>query len=202
MGSVVGSVVNTIAKPVMSTFTKGPLGDMLLGQKDPGVAAQTIDLASPEGRDLQSKLLKEYGKTIGQGADAEVSAMEAQARQNVADQERRAAQLVAQRGMGGTASGINAILNQKKGLNDQIAAIRAQAPGLARQNLNFATSGINQILGEQGSSKIYSAGTPSQGRTGGLAPLLGGAAGLYASGGNPQAGMAGMQAGQLLTKMF
>ena len=211
MGKILNTASNIISKvPIIGKPVAGLVNDVtdtVLGKEDPGTPNQVIDLASPQGRALQGQALDQYGQFLGQDtgqmAAAQSAAQESQARQNVADQQMKAKELVAQRGLGGTSMGLNAILGQNQGLQNQLGAIRAQAPGLAQQmkqqNLNFATGGINQILGEQGSSKILSTGQASQGRQGGLAPLVGGALGAVYGG--PTGAMAGMQAGNLLTKV-
>jgi hypothetical protein len=185
------------------------LKDTLLGKKTPGTPDEVIDLADPEGRRLQSELLAQYGNQINQDtsgiAQQQITAQENQLLQNAKDQEMRAQQLVAQRGLGRTASGIGAILNQQRGLSDQVSAVRAQLPGLQQQmkqqQLGFATGGINQILNEQGQSKVLKLGQQAQPRSGGLlaaalpiaGQVLGGMAGAGAFGG--AAGAAGAAGG-------
>ncbi len=175
------------------------LKDTLLGAKTPGTPDEVIDLGSAQGRALQEQLLGEYGGMIGQDtnqiASTQISAQENQARQLAQDQAMRAQQLVAQRGLGRTASGISQILGQQRGLGEQLSNIRAQQPALAQQlkqqNLGFASSGINQILNEQGQSKVLKMGQQAQGRSGGLlgaalpiaGQVLGGMAGAGAFGG-------------------
>lgn len=154
----------------------GSLKDVALGKENAATPNEVIDMASPEGRKLQEQLLGQYGQGIGtntnQIAQNQITAQENQVLQNAADQKLRAQQMVAQRGMGNTASGIGAILNQQKGINDQVSAVRSQLPGLQeqmrQQNLNFANSGINQILNEQGQSKVLKMGQAAQPRSGGL----------------------------------
>lgn len=150
--------------------------DVALGKETAATPNEVIDMASPEGRKLQEQLLSQYGQGIGTDvsgiAQQQVAAQENQIMQNAADQKMRAEQLVAQRGLGRTASGIGAILNQQKGVADQIGAVRSQLPGLQeqirQQNLNFASSGINQVLNEQGQSKVLKLGQAAQPRSGGL----------------------------------
>ncbi len=203
-----GKALNYTPIGLASKALGGPSGQELLqGKETPATPNEVIDLASPKGREIQEGLLSRYGdaanQDVGAMAQRQTSILEEQARAGVGDQERLAQKMVAQRGLGGTSLGLNAILNQSKGLGDQLGTIRANQPmlqnQLGQQNLNFATSGINQILGEQGSSKALKMGTPAGPRTGGLAPLLGGAAGAYFGGpGGAQAGMAG---GQALTQL-
>lgn len=210
-GKVV-SAVPIVGKPVGNLYNKltDPIGNVLdeaISGKD--VAAtpnEVIDMASPEGRKLQEQLLGQYGKGIGTDtsgiAQQQVAAQENQIMQNAADQKMRAEQLVAQRGLGRTASGIGAILNQQKGVADQIGAVRSQLPGLQeqmrQQNLNFATSGINQILGEQGQSKVLKMGQAAT-KSGGLAPLVGAAVGAKLGG--AAGAQVGMNAGQYAQNM-
>lgn len=179
----------------------------LLGEKTPSTPDEVIDLADPRGRQFQSALIDKFGAEAltdsGQVARSQIAAQEAQALQNVKDQEMRARQLVAQRGMGRTASGISTILNQSRDIGDQVARIRAQQPGLERQlrqeNLGFGSSGINQILNEQGQSKILKTGQQAGPRTGGLLPLVtAGIGGLL--GGAPGA-QVGLGVGQYATQM-
>lgn len=177
----------------------GDLKDTLLGKKTPGTPDEVIDLASPQGRALQEQLLTQYGQLAGQDTNQmaanQIAGQEAQAIQLAQDQATRAQQLVAQRGLGRTASGISQILGQQRGLGEQLSGIRAQLPGLQQQlkqqNLGFASSGINQILNEQGQSKVLKMGQQAQGRSGGLVAaalpiagqVLGGMAGAGAFGG-------------------
>ena len=183
------------------------LKDVMLGKKTPGTPDEVIDLASPQGRALQEQMLGQYGEMAGQDvagmAATQTAQQEAQARQLAADQAKRAEQLVAQRGLGRTASGIGAILGQQRGLGKEISAIRANQPMLTQQmkqqNLGFASSGINQILNEQGQSKVLKMGQQAGPRGGGLLPLLGGAAGAYFGG---TAGVqVGMGLGQAATQI-
>lgn len=174
------------------------VADIALGEKTPGTPDEVIDLASKQGRALQEQALGMYGQELGrdtsQIAAAQTAQQEMQARQNVADQETRARQMVAQRGLGNTAMGMNAILGQQANLGKDIGNIRAQAPGLAQQmrqqQLGFGSQGINQILNEQGQSKVLKLGQQAQGRSGGLlgmalpiaGQVLGGMAGAGAFG--------------------
>lgn len=183
---IIGSVP-VVGKPLESLIGKvtNPLVDTLVGVDQAATPNEIIDMASPEGRTLQDQLLGKFGQGIGtdtsQIAKNQITAQENQIMQNAADQRTRAEQLVAQRGLGRTASGIGAILNQQRGVADQIGAVRSQLPGLQeqmrQQNLNFASSGINQILNEQGQSKVLKMGQAARPSNGGLlaaaAPIAG-----------------------------
>lgn len=179
------------------------LSNTLLGKKTPSTPDEVIDLASPTGRALQEQMLEGYGRYAGeqgrQMAALQTGKQEAQAIQNAADQTKRAEQLVAQRGLGRTASGIGAILGQQKGLGKEIAGIRANQPLLEQQQLGFASGGINQILNEQGQSKVLKMGQAAGPRSGGLLPLLGGAAGAYFGG--PAGAQVGLGMGQAATQI-
>ncbi len=175
------------------------LMDTFMGKKDPGTPDEVIDLADPTGRAFQKQAIGQYGDMMNQDftqlAANQTASLENQARAGANDQEIRAKQMVAQRGLGGTSLGLNAILNQKAGLGDQIGAIRANQPMLqnqmSKENLQFASGGINQILNEQGQSKVLKMGQQAQGRGGGLlgmampiaGQVLGGMAGAGAFGG-------------------
>lgn len=178
-GGITGGVVGQGLDKLSGGAIKGALNslqDVALGKETAATPNEIIDMASPEGRKLQEQLLGQYGQGIGKDvsgiAQQQVTAQENQIMQNAADQKMRAEQLVSQRGLGRTASGIGAILNQQKGVADQIGAVRSQLPGLQeqmrQQNLNFASSGINQVLNEQGQSKVLKMGQAAQPRSGGL----------------------------------
>lgn len=193
---IIGSVP-VVGKPLESLIGKvtNPLVDTLVGVDQAATPNEIIDMASPEGRKLQEQLLGQYGQGIGKDtngiAQQQITAQENQIMQNAADQKTRAEQLVAQRGLGRTASGIGAILNQQRGVADQIGAVRSQLPGLQeqmrQQNLNFASSGINQILNEQGQSKVLKMGQVARPSNGGLlaaaAPIAGSVLGGMAGSG-------------------
>lgn len=208
-GGVTGGIVGKGLDKLAGGEIKGvfnDLKDVALGKETAATPNEVIDMASPEGRKLQEQLLGQYGQGIGKDvsgiAQQQVTAQENQVMQNAADQKMRAEQLVAQRGLGRSASGIGAILSQQKGVNDQISAIRSQLPGLQeqmrQQNLNFATGGINQILGEQGQSKVLKMGQAAT-KSGGLAPLIGAAVGAKLGG--PAGAQVGMNAGQYAQNM-
>lgn len=186
-------------------------GDLVLGKKDPGQAAQTIDMNSAAQNATQNKLTGQFEQMANQDFSAiaanQIAGQEAQARQGVADQEARARQMVAQRGLGNTSMGMNAVLGQGKQLGGDIARIRAGQPGLEQQlrsqNLSAASQGINAILGQQQNAKIYQPAVASQGRQGGLLmPALGIAGGILGAKAGPGGIAAGSQAGMGLGKAF
>ena len=208
-----GKVVKAIAKPsallgvgglVANELSGGKLDNMfsnaLLGEKSDATPNEVIDLASVKGREFQEQALGQYGKLLGEDTVAnQIAAQQDAARQAAQDRTMQAQQAVAPRGLGGTSLGLNAILGQSGQLANQLGAIQASAPELRKQNLNFATGGINQILGEQGQSRILKMGQAAGPRTGGLAPLIGaGVGGLL---GGPAGAGIGMSAGQYATQM-
>jgi hypothetical protein len=201
--------VPVIGDPLSKGINKvtGAIDSTLLGEKDPGTSDQVVDFASKQGRDLQEQSLGKYGEFLNQDtkqlAANQIAQQSNQARANVEDQQRKAQQMVAQRGLGSSSIGVNAILNQGANLGNQLGAIQASQPALEnqmrQQNLNFATGGINQILGEQGQSKVLKLGQASKGRQGGLAPLIGAGAGAYMGG--PAGAQAGLGIGQAATQL-
>lgn len=196
-----GKAVKTVANvATLGALSGGPLS--LLGKKDPGEAASLIDTASPEAAAATREGLLQYKDMLGKSGDiakTQISQMEQQARQNVADQALRAQQLVAQRGLGRTASGIGSILGVNRGLGEQLGNIRASENQLKLQNLGGISSGIASLMGAQQSGKIYNQGRASMGRQGGLAPLLG--AGVGAFFGGPGGAQAGLGVGQAATQI-
>lgn len=219
MGKALGSVANistNLATGGLVGVNDGKIGagiigkkagDILLGKKDPGTPDQVIDLGDPTGREFQRQLISKYGEGINKDTSAlarlQTTQQESQALQNLQDQQRKLDQAVAQRGLGRSSVGLSQALGAQQGAQEKIAAIRANEPMLAeqmrQQNLNFATSGINQILNEQGQSKIFKMGREGGQRTGGLAPLVG--AGLGAYFGGAQGAQAGMGIGNALTQV-
>jgi hypothetical protein len=184
-----------------------PVTDLFLGKKDPGTPDKIVDPADPTARWHQGKALDSYGqmlnKDMGQMSRTQTAQMENQARAGADDQERIARQMVAQRGLGNSSVGLNAVLNQKAGLSEKLGDIRANQPLLEhqmnQQNLQFASGGINSILNEQGQSKVFQQGQASQGRQGGLMPLLGAGAGAYLGG--AQGAKVGLAMGQAATQI-
>lgn len=200
-----GGVADKALAPINKGL--GGIGDAILGKKDPGTSDEVIDLADPYGRSLQNTALGEYGKYLNQDAGGmartQTDNLNRQVRQDAEDQTRLAKQMVAQRGLGRSSLGLSAILGQSAGVGEKIGINNANEGLLknqiGQQNLNFATGGINQILGEQGTSKIFKQGQASQGRQGGLAPLIGTAAGAYFGG--PAGAKVGAGIGQAATQI-
>lgn len=184
MGSAVKSVTGAAAGIMnsgLSPFTGGALGDTFFGKEDPGQAASLVNVNSPEAQRLSSQAMGKYGDYLNQDTNQmaanQTAQLENQARQNAADSEMQAKQAVAQRGLGNTSLGLNAIINTHQNLNKDIGAIRANQPMLAnqmgQQNLNFAAGGIGNLMGQQNNGMIYNKAVASQGRLpGGIAPLL------------------------------
>lgn len=170
------------------------VSNVLFGEKTPGSASQIIDTSTEEQRNLQSELLKQYQPMIGQDFSAnQLAQQEAQARAGVEDQTRLAKQMVAQRGLGNTSLGLNAILGQGRGLGEKIEQIRANQPMQRLQNLGAISGGIGNIIGQQNQSKIFSQGYQAQPRSGGLMAALLPAAGMAVGGmlGGPAGASAG-----------
>lgn len=190
----------------MGAAVKG-VQDAVLGRKDPGSPAQQINIASPEAQRLSTQAMQGYGDLLNQDtsqlAANQTQQMMGQARQGAADQEMQAKQMVAQRGLGNTSLGLNAILNTKQDLGRQLGAIQANQPllqnQLRMQNLQAAGGGISQLMGAQNAGQIYQPAVASRGRQGGLAPLLG--AGLGASMGGPAGAQIGAGLGQYATQI-
>lgn len=184
MGGVVKSVAGAgagIAQGALGPLTSGTLGDTLFGKEDPGQAASVVNVNSPEAQKFTTQAMNKFGEYLNkdpnQIAENQTVLQENQARQNALDQEMQAKQAVAQRGLGNTSLGLNAVLNSKQDLNKQIGAIRANQPMLAnqlgQQNLNFAAGGIGNLMGAQNQGIIYNKAVASQGRLpGGIAPIL------------------------------
>lgn len=156
------------------------LADSLLGERTPGTPDEVIDMADPLGREHQRTAIGKFGEMlnqdVGQLSRIQTGQLEKQAMAGANDQERLAKQMVAQRGLGNSSVGLNAILNQKADLGNKIGSIRANQPMLEnqmkQQNLQFASGGINQILNEQGQSKVLKMGQQAQGRSGGIVGAL------------------------------
>lgn len=190
------------------------LGDVLRGEKDPGVADKYLNLDPSlqrnveQGRSAQSQGLGLYSEELKRlkGVDPKQLAGVVQAKQEKQligqgeDKKRRAQQLVAQRGLNRSSVGLNAMLNADKETQSKIGSSRAEAPlmqeKIASQRLgsiNSAQQGINQSLGAQGAQRDFVQGRQGGQRSGGLLGLAGGLAGAYFGG--PQGAYAGQQLG-------
>lgn len=195
------------------------LGDLLRGEKEAGVPDKMIALdpslrkATEEARKGQFQGAGLYNKELTrlEGVDPneiarlqQVKGEKALGAQS-ADEQRRAQQLVAQRGLNRSSVGLNAMINAGEGARDGVAELRSNQPlmqeqaALAKtQSVNAATGGLNSILNAQGASRDYMQGKTGGARSGGLLGLLGGAAGAYAAGSNGGNPMQGFQGGQAL----
>lgn len=195
------------------------LGDLLRGEKEAGVPDKMIALdpslrkATEEARKGQFQGAGLYNKELTrlEGVDPneiarlqQVKGEKALGAQS-ADEQRRAQQLVAQRGLNRSSVGLNAMINAGEGARDNVAELKSNE-GLMRekaalaksQSVNAATGGLNSILNAQGASRDYMQGKTGGARSGGLLGLLGGAAGAYAAGSNGGNPMQGFQGGQAL----
>jgi hypothetical protein len=174
------------------------LGDLLMGKKDKGTPDSYVPLHA-----AQEKALGKYTGLLDTNTDslasAAVAKQEEMVRAGAQDSERQARDLVAQRGLGNSSVGLNAILGASRDMGDKIGAVRASLPAMKYQmnvdNLNSASAGIGNIL----KNRIFKQGREGGGRTGGLMPLLG--AGIGGLLGGPGGATAGMSAGQYVTQM-
>jgi len=199
--------------------------DTLFGKKDPGTPDSYLELdpslrkVTEEGRGLQSDILgiskDEIGRIKGMNTDAMALNDLARQKKGISsmfeDQTRKAQELVAQRGLGNSSVGINAILGADRERAKSLNAANASLPMLKEQyagnrlsKLFGLSQNTNSILGTPGVQRTFVQGQASRGRMGGLfniASTLGGAAiGGYVGG--PQGAMAGMQAGQGIGNML
>jgi hypothetical protein len=189
IGSLLGPAGTVIGAGLGASGGLGAITDVLLGKKDPGTKDRYTELDP-----LQKVALGKYGELLGQDTDSfasnAVQKAEEQARANAGDLERKATQLVAQRGLGNSSVGLNAIINSTRNLGDQVGAIRSSLPimkyDMKVNNLGNAANGINGILDK----RMFIQGNPSTGRSGGLLGLgLGGLGAYYGGPGGAQAGM-------------
>jgi len=191
----IGSATQKVVDPLNLSKGKvgdiasgGGLSDILLGRQSKEEKAGYIPLDK-----LQVQALGKYGellnKDTNQLASAAIERNDAGIRAAGDDATRQAQALVAQRGLGSSSVGLNAILNQKRDMGEKLAANRAGLPQLqydmGLNNLNSATNGLQNIFG----SRLYKNGTPTGPRQGGLLPLIG--AGVGAAYGGPQGAAAG-----------
>lgn len=187
--------LTTVTGGMMDT---GGLSNLLMGKKAKGTKDSYVPLDA-----TQTRALGQYNSLLGQKTDQmaknAIAGQENQIRANAQDAERKASQLVAQRGLGNSSVGLNAMINTTRNMGDQLGAARAKLPGLQYDmkvnNLNTATNGIQNIL----TNRIFKQGTGSTGRQGGLLPLIGG--GLGAAFGGAAGAQVGMGMGQAATQM-
>lgn len=195
-----GGVVDKAAGKVNGLV--GKLKDGILGKEDPGTDDQLIDIYTPEQQELLNRTTSQYGNLLSQNenmAKVQGAQMENQIIADAQDQERLARQQVAQRGLGNSSLGLSAVLNSGRKVGEKIAGVRANMSNMQADNLNRVSSGLSGLLGAQSGGKIFKQGQASQGRQGGLAPLIGGAAGAYFGG--PAGAQVGMGLGQYATKV-
>jgi hypothetical protein len=141
--------------------------DILFGKKDTGTKDRYMAL---EGE--QQEALAGYNKLLKTDTDAlarnSIMAQENAIRANAGDAQRQAQDLIAQRGLGRSSVGLNAILNSTRNMGEQIGQVRGQLPTLAydlkTKNLDRATSGIQNIL----NNRTFIQGREGTGRNGGL----------------------------------
>lgn len=200
VGDVVAAVpgVGSLAMGGNGLGILGGMGDLLMGKKDKGTPDSYVPLDA-----TQVRALGKYNNLLEQDTDAMaknmVTRQEGQVRAGAADAERKAKELVAQRGLGNSSVGLNAILGANRDTGEKLNAVRAQLPqmqyDLKTRNLDTATGGIQNIL----TNRIFKQGREGGGRTGGLMPLLG--AGIGGALGGPAGAQVGMSAGQYATQM-
>lgn len=209
LGKVIGST-SPIGGMATGQGLFGGLKNTLLGKKSEGSPEKYSQL-NPE--QLNALGLYNEGlnnlKNFNPEEQARVSILnqERMAQSGVADAERQARDLVAQRGLNKSAAGISAILGVGRGYNDKIQAIRAQQPLMQQQlegerlnRLGSLSGGINAIY----DTRMYTPAVAGGVRSGGiLGPLLGAAgtaAGAYFGG--PMGAAAGSQMGSALGSGF
>jgi hypothetical protein len=204
MGGVTKSVKSFAQKvPGVTSLVAGGNGlgaasDLLLGKKSDAVKDSYTPLDP-----LQTKAINQYGQLMSQDmsqiAKNRVAGQENQIRASGMDTERNAKQLIAQRGLGNSSVGLNAIINSNRDMGDRLNANRATLPGLQYDmkvaNLNNTSAGINNIL----NTRMFKQGQAGGVRQGGLAPLLG--MGLGAAFGGPGGASVGGGLGSALTQV-
>lgn len=172
--------------------------DIAFGKKDPGQAEKTVDTNTAAQYEAQAPLLGQFqgmaNQDFGQLAQNQTDAAENQVRQNAVDNQSKAVEMIARRGLGGTSIGLNASLTPGRRLGEDIGAVRAGRLGLEnqlrQQGLGFASKGINDIYSMQNAGKIYQPAVASTGRGGGLVAAGLGALGAIKGGsGGAQAGL-------------
>lgn len=208
----------------LGDFAKGALGgglfsskgrDLLLGKKSEGSAASYSELDPMQkkamgiyGRELDDLSIKSDPAAI---AKSQIAQQERGIRSGAQDAQRQAQQLVAQRGLGRSSVGLNAILGVNRDLNDRIFANRSLETGLANQYQNqFANDRINRLGALSGginstlNTRMYTPEVKGGVRGGGLlAPILGIAGtALGAKYGGPAGAAAGYQVGSGIGNSF
>lgn len=188
--------------------------DLLFGKKEAGYAPGRYELDPnvKAARDInlgyQKTGMERLAAATSGDVNKEVEAQAAREARGVQattqDAAKRLQQLINQRGIGRTSVGLTQQVAQEQTAQDRIAEIKASIPerirALKLQNANLLLQASNQSLQSPGVQGEAYAGYEG-GRKGGLAPLIGMAAGGIASGGNPAAMQVGMGAGQYLQGM-
>jgi len=200
----------------MGLFSK--VKDLALGKKDTGEKGGYIDLdktladTTTQGRMRQQQALgiydKELQKLSGEGVESELAAEQARrtkiAQQKGADQRMRMSDVLAQRGMGRSASGLRMLSEADNRGLEGVANVRAGRTMLRKQmedsrlsKLGMISGGVNSILNARGAERGYEQAVKGKGRSGGLLKVglmgAGAAAGFLAGG--PQGIGPGMQMG-------
>jgi hypothetical protein len=177
-GSVLGSGV--------TAFTNSPIGDTLFGAKSPDQAANLVNTNSAEGQAASKSALGAYSTQVGnldQTVSANIAGQEDQLRQNSADQAMKAQDLVAQHGLGDSSLGLSTVLNQSRGLGDQIGQVRAGANMMKSNLLNSSTQGISGLMGAQSNGMVYNKAVQGGVRRGGIMEPITSIGGMMAKGG-------------------
>lgn len=208
-----GGIFEGGEKGRLSSLIKDPL----FGKKDPGRPDRMVELdpslrqTVEQGRAGQQQGLGLYTDELTRlkGTSPEALSQIVQARTEKGiigegkDAQRRAQQLVAQRGLNKSSVGLNAMLQAGSKTGEQIQTSRANQPLMQEQiasqrmgQVGQATGGINQVLNAQGAQRDLIQGRQGGQRSGGLLGLIGGAAGAYAAGSSGGDPFKGFQAGQ------
>ena len=222
-----GKAVKTVAKVGLAPVTGGAsllgggkLMNSLFGRKDRGRAASWLDLDPSLKKSVEAARAGQL-RTMGD-ADSELKRLrgfdptkisnlvtkqkQKGLFQQARDQERRASQAVAQRGLGRSSVGLRAIMKAGDEARKQAQSVAAVDP-LQRQRLfTDRAQQIRQIgdiynrtLGAQGASRTFVKGREAGGRSGGLASIAGAAIGGYMGG--PAGAQAGMGMGRAFGNM-
>lgn len=179
MGSAVKDIGNNVTNAVtLGAVGNGPLGnpfDTLFGKQVPNQGASIVNTNSAAGMQASNNALNAMNDNIsnvGSITNDAITAQENQARQGAADQAMKAQDLVAQHGLGDSSLGLGTVLNQSKGLGDQIGQIRAGKDMLQSNLLNNYSSGISGLMNAQNGGMIYNKAVQGGYRQGGvLAPI-------------------------------
>lgn len=173
------------------------LKDLLMGKKSEGSPEKYSKLEPEQAAVLgvYRDEIKKLGEMDTAGmSKIQVNQLENQVRASADDEERKAQEMVAQRGLGKSSVGIGAILGTKRDLQNRVSAVRAQEPILRQgyeneriNRLGTLSGGINSIFNQ----RMYSPEVGGGVREGGLLGLglgLGGALFAAKKGYDPIAG--------------